>query len=81
MPWWIWLLVAFGGLVALASIWYAFQSPKFYGRILGAIYKALRPNLLKLFRPASQDKLEEWYQRIERGEDWGLPGQRKRPKE
>jgi hypothetical protein len=82
---WLWIAAAVLLAAAAASVWFAFQRPDFVAGLVavavGALGKALWPDLLRFFRPANQDSLEEWHDRLARGEDFGLPGQRKRPKE
>lgn len=82
-----WILIAAPVLliVAAISVWFAFQRPDFVTALIAStsamIFAALTPALLKIFRPAGEAALKEWHKRNDRAEDWGLPGQRRRPKE
>lgn len=79
-----WILIAAAVLliVAAVSVWFAFQRPAFVTALIAStsamLFAALMPNLIKIFRPASEAALKEWHKRNDRAEDWGLPGQRKR---
>lgn len=82
MSGWLVIAIIILVLVMAATIWFRWGSPDFaYGvgkRIIqSAIAKALG---LDVFAPATPEEQEKFHKRVDRAEDHGLVGQRKREK-
>jgi hypothetical protein len=73
---WLWPAVAFLGAVAAVAVWRAFQSPDFYLRAATAVWRLVKPYVLKGLAP--KDFTPEQRERLDRGQEPGSAGQNTR---